>query len=53
MPVLIYYGGAAALGGLGIKFVGDGIESLTDSTVKVAGAAMLAAALVIAYKAVK
>lgn len=53
MPALIYWGGAAALGGLGIKFAGDGVESLTDSTVKAAGVAMLGAALFIAYKAVK
>ncbi len=53
VPVLIpivQWAGAGALAGLGIKFAGDGVESVADSTAKLAGVAMIGAAIFVAYK---
>lgn len=50
MPIVLVYGLSIAAGGLGVKFLGDGLESATDATVKLGGALLLGAS---AYALIK
>jgi hypothetical protein len=54
MPFLaipaIKWAGVVLLGGTGIKLAGDGIESISDASIKMGGALLLGVAAYLAFK---